>query len=297
MRFRVFGTLAAAVSFVVAIPGSLSHSPPVSAPFEYSVHVIVLDRNGNPAADPAPADLGVRIGGVPANVVRVARADEPLSVALLVDHCTRFPLELRTGLKAFVGAMAPAARVAVTTMGGAPTPLVRSTDDVATLAEAVGKPVPHACLGLHAVDAIREAYRSDDVRGVERAAVVAVIGHGGDASTEDVAALLAEIRESRAPLFVVRFPAEPTTRPGEQSNLAALLTEGPAFTGGQRLDLLSAGALRSQLERVAAALKSQLRVDVVLDEPPPAGRLLRLEVVATRKGHVALAPVAVRLGS
>jgi len=300
MRFGFIGAVVLAAGPALAAGGQPPQVPTATAAGpEYSLYVSVLDSRGAAVVAVDSLDLSLRVGGMSADIVRVVPAKEPMTIALLVDHCTTSLTsltDLRRGLKAFVGAVAGPNRVALMTVGGAPTLLVRYTDDAAMLTGAAGGLTRLACLGLHVIDAIREVYQSAEIRRADRAVVVALVGHGGDADMSDVAPLLTVVRDSHVPLFVVRFQAESAgaPAPGEQSNLAALLTEGPTFSGGLRLDLLSASALQRQLARLAAILSNQYRVDFRLDGAPANAQAYRLEVFSTRSGWRVLAPVSIR---
>jgi hypothetical protein len=294
MRATFAGLIALVAGLVVQAGGQAQQAPVSAAGPGFSLYVSVLDRRGTPVAAVDPSDLDLRVGGMSADIVSVAPASEPLTIALLVDHCGRSPTDLRRALTTFVNTTAGPHRVSLITMGGAPTELVPYTDEAATLVEAVRRLPRATCLGLHLIEALRELYRSSELRDADRAVVVALVGHPGDAETSDVAPLLTVIRDSGVPLFVVRFPAEVTDAAGEQSNLAALLNEGPVFSGGQRRDVLSTAGLETQLKRLATVLESQYRLEFTLDGTPAASRAYRLEVFATRPDWRVLAPVAIR---
>jgi hypothetical protein len=250
----------------------------------YSACVRVLDNHNRAVTRVSATELQLRLNGTRATVLRVTPIEDSLTIAVLVDHCTKAVLEVRAALDAFVRALAPAHRVGVFTVGGVPAVLVPFTNDGDTLSRAVGSLGRVACTSLHAIDGVRQAYRSDEVRQARRAAVVAIVAHGMDESLEDVAPLLAEITASGKPFFSVRFKAEPDAAMSEASNLTALLSAAPTDSGGTTFSLLSAAGLGSALTSLAAVLSSELLVEFSLEAPPAPDRPLEVDAKTARRG-------------
>lgn len=250
----------------------------------YSACVRVLDNHNRAITRVSSAELQLRVNGVTATVLRVTPIGDPLTIVVLIDHCTKAVFEVRAALDAFVRVLAPAHRVGVLTVGGVPAVLVPVTSEVQMLSRAISSLGRVGCTGLHTIDGVREAYRSDEVRKAGRAAVVAIVGHGRDASFEDVAPVIAEITTSGHPFFAVRFKAEPDAALGEDSNLTALLSEGPTDSGGTTFSLLSAAGLGSTLTSLASVLSSEQLVEFSLDPPPTPDRPLEVDAKTIRPG-------------
>jgi len=247
--------------------------------------VRVIDDHRRAVADVSGADLQVRINGAKATILRVAPMQDPLTIAVLVDHCTQAIVDVRTAVDAFVRALAPANRVGVVTVGGVPAMLVPFTNDTEALSQGVGGLGRIGCTGLHVIDGIREAYRSVEIRKAGRGAVVAIVGHGTDASLENVAALMAEVMATGKPLFTVRYEGDPDAGMNEASNLTALLSNGPTDSGGTAFALLHAAGLRSALASLASILSSELRVEFSLERAPAPDQPLEVQAKSRRRGH------------
>ena len=250
----------------------------------YSAYVRVLDKQSRAVPQVSAADLQLRVDGAKATVQRVTPVGDPLTTAVLIDQCTKAVVEVRAAVDAFVRELAPAHRVGIFTIGGVPAGLVPFTNDAEALSRAAGSLSRGVCTGLHAIDGVRDAYRSDEVRKAGRAAIVAIVGHGRDASLEDVGPLIAEVTASGTPFFAVRFKAEPDAALGEASNLTALLSAGPAESGGTTFSLLSAAGLKSALTSLASALLSEQLVEFTLDSTPAPDRPLRVDAKTRRRG-------------
>ncbi len=249
----------------------------------YSAYVRVLDNHNRAVTQVSAAELQLRVNGATATILRVTPMRDPLTIAVLVDHCTKAVFEVRAAVDAFVRALAPGHRVGVFTVGGVPAVLVPFTNDAETLSRAVGSLGRVGCTGLHAIDGVREAYRSDEIRKAERAAVVAIVGHGMDASLENVAALMEEVRTSGKPFFTVRFKGEPDAALTEASNLTALLSTAPTDSGGTTFTLLSAAGLGSTLTSLTAILSSEQLVEFSLDPAPAPNQPLEVDAKTKRR--------------
>jgi hypothetical protein len=250
----------------------------------YSAYVRVLDNHNRAVEQASAAELQLRLNGVRATILRISPAQDPLTIGVLVDHCTKAVFEVRAAVDAFVGALVPAHRVGVFTVGGVPAVLAPFTTDADALSRALAGLGLVGCTGLHVIDGVREAYRSDEIRKARRAAVVAIVGHGMDASLENVAALREEVRTSGTPFFTVRFRGEQETALTEASNLTALLSTAPADSGGTTFTLLSAAGLESTLAGLAAILSSEQLVEFSLDPAPVPDQPLEVDAKTTRRG-------------
>ena len=64
----------------------LSPAAPRAQAIQRSMYVSALDEAGAPVADLGPSDFLVREDKAPREVLRVAAADEPMQMAVLVDN-------------------------------------------------------------------------------------------------------------------------------------------------------------------------------------------------------------------
>jgi hypothetical protein len=91
------------------------------------IYVSVVDRKGTPVTGLTEKDFTVREDNVLRDVIRVAPAEAPLDIVVLVDDSqaatTAIPY-IRDGLTEFAEKMLPKARIGLVTIGERPTNIV-----------------------------------------------------------------------------------------------------------------------------------------------------------------------------
>jgi len=103
---------------------------------ERVIHASVVDQKGNPVQGLSEKDFIVREDGQAREVLRVAKDDDLLQIALLVDNSVEMRnrvADLRRGMTAFVSALRPGIQVSLITLAERPTIVVPYTADRAAL--------------------------------------------------------------------------------------------------------------------------------------------------------------------
>ncbi len=109
---------------------------------ERVVYASVVDRDGTPVLDLTAKDFIVREDGVAREVLRVARDEDPLQVALLIDNSTSMRsrvTQLRKAAAAFVKATREGVPIALITLAERPTIVVGYTTERGVLLNAIDK--------------------------------------------------------------------------------------------------------------------------------------------------------------
>src|SRR5512144_1796519 len=114
----------ALVAIGVVAAGRSPAAPQDARARERSMYVSVTDRQGLPVTGLPARDFLVREDGVAREVLVAEPADDPITLALLVDNSaasTPYIADIRRGLTAFVKKMAGPNPIAVMTFGDRPT--------------------------------------------------------------------------------------------------------------------------------------------------------------------------------
>ena len=248
----------------VAVVAALAPAP-AHAQAERSVYASVLDKAGAPVAALTASDFVVREDGVRREVLRAARADETLQIAVLVDTSQaveRHVNDVRTALKGFVREMS-GHELAIIGFGERPTVLADYTADPARLEEGIGRLFARRGSGAYALDAIVEASRGLRRREGARHVIVLITTEGPEFSNRYHQDVLEELYSSATlQSFVLTRRGGPALDdPRRQREIT--LAEGAVDTGGRREHLLTSMALEDRLRNLAVELKNQYRVDYV----------------------------------
>jgi hypothetical protein len=229
------------------------------------VYVSALDKTGAPVAALAPTDVIVREDNVAREVLRVAPADEPMQIALLIDNSQAaepFIRDYREGLGAFVTAVTAGTEsgmrneVAVITVGERPTIAQDFSFDRTRLLAATGRIFSTMGSASYLLDGIIEVSQGLSKRGAMRPVIVAITTEGPELSDRDYRQVLDPLRVSGAALHVLVIG-----RPiNNEHDRGVVLTEGPRNSGGQYDNLLAPTALTSRLKQLANELTHQFRV-------------------------------------
>jgi hypothetical protein len=260
------------------------------------LYVSVLDGRGAPVSDIGPADLMVREDNTTREVLRVARAEEPMQIALVVDDSEEaepYIRDYREALPEFIRAVLGDQRTAGThqisliALAARPTVLTDYTSDTARLLQGVQRIFAQSGTGTYLLDAIVEVSEGIRRRGSARPLIVAVTTEGPELSGRQFDHVLDSLRESGAAfhVVVVGLPVN------DSVDRAIVLARGPKESGGSYDNLLTGMALTSRMKTLAAELTAQYRVTYARPQTliPPE----RVTVSAARPGITVRGTLAV----
>ena len=246
----------------------LSPATPHAQAIPRSMYVSALDEAGAPVADLGPSDFLVREDKAPREVLRVAAADEPMQLAILVDNsqaARNYIADIRTGLEGFVDrdderhqerAVDHRARRAA---DGPREPVDRSRPDhegrLPDLRAAPERQLP-ARRPHRGQQGIREARSA-------RPVIVVITTEGPEFSSRRYEDVLKPLHEVGAALHVLVLGPPSNSIDEDARNRSAVLDEGPRTTGGRREiapgQLRAAGRVEEARHRAEAAVSRHLR--------------------------------------
>jgi Ca-activated chloride channel family protein len=259
---------------------------------QHSVYVSVVDSKGDPATGLTVNDLRVREDGVVREVLKVAPATEPLTVALLVDdsqatqNATQF---IREAVDDFITALAGKGELSISTFGERPTLLADYTTDTVKLKAAAKRIFPRQGAGAYLMDAIVEVSRGFQKREATRGIIaVLTIDDEVEFSNRNFENVLSELQKGRAALHVISLGSPSNSLNDEMRNRNQSIAEGTERTGGRRDNVLALMGAASRMKQLAAELINQYQVTYARPDTliPPD----KLEVTATKPGLTLRAP-------
>ena len=230
---------------------------------ERTLYVSAVDHAGEPVERLGPDAFVVREDDVRREVLRVAKATEPIDIALLVDNSSAISdalIYVRGSLSSFVARMAPGNQMAIVALADRPTIFVDYTSDAGRLADGTRRVFPMPQSGMTLLDAIAEAAQGMARRETPRAVMVAVVTDGVEFTNRYSRDVVSAVRKAGAALHIVgvgRFVHSEEHGIRERS---FLLTEGPRASGGGYATLLSPTGLEPAMMRLARELSSQYKV-------------------------------------
>jgi hypothetical protein len=254
---------------------------------EREIVISALDAKKAPVRDLSPSDVVVREDGVAREVLRVRRASEPLTIAVLVDDSTAATpaaSDIRTGLQEFFGALQGQHEMALITFGDRSTLLVDYTRDKERLKRAALRIFPRIGAGAYFMDAVADAARGLTKREAKRPVIVAIMTEGIEYSNSTYQLVLRRLFDSRAALhvLVLGMGSRADAVQDETRNRNIVLDEGTRGTGGRRDQLLSSLALGPTLRELAVELEHQWIV--TYGRPDSLLQPERVQVEAKREG-------------
>jgi VWFA-related protein len=273
----------------------------VAQAIQRSMFVSVVDDAGAPVPDLGPADFVVREDNVAREVLRVAPADEPMQIAVLVDtsQTARDDIShMRTALPPFVTALTnpnEAGRkneVAIIAFGERPTIFTDYTTSAAELQKGINRIWSQQNAGAYLLDAILEVSQGFKKREATRPVIVGIAAEGQELSYRHYDQVLGPLRDSGAALYalMVGTPFNDLTDEGRSRSI--VLDQGPTSTGGRRDQLLTPMALPDRLKQLANELTHQYRVTYARPQsliPPEKVTVTTTRAGATARGRLAKA--------
>lgn len=245
---------------------------------ERIIYASVVDQRGNPVPGLTEKDFIVREDGQAREVLRVAKDDDPLQVALLVDNSVTMRnkvSDLRRGMTAFVTALRPGIEVSVITLAERPTILVPYTASKAALQTGIDRVIALNA-GNYLLDGIAEASQGLARRPNVRSAIAVMTGRGPEYSYREYTDVLRIVRESGTPALHVMlvgaidvdtefadrtssiYEGQRDNRGGAERDI--VLGRLTKETGGRYEEVLSTSALSLKLRQMASELSNQYRV-------------------------------------
>jgi VWFA-related protein len=224
---------------------------------ERVVYTSVVDRDGTPVLDLTARDFVVREDGVAREVLRVARDEDPLQVALLVDNSTsmrsRLP-QLRKAAAAFVKATREGVPIALITLAERPTIVVGYTTERGVLLNAIAKMFSFEA-GNYLLDGIAETSQGLTKRTMWRSAIAVITGLGPELSYRQYTEVLRFFREGGATLHVLQLGMGFGAQGRE-----IVVSRGTSETGGRFEEVLTPAALEVKAHQLGTEISNQYRV-------------------------------------
>src|SRR5436309_14793122 len=194
----------------LALAAALILSATVSAQVDERVmYASVIDNKGAPVANVTAKDLIIREDGQAREILNIAKDEDPLQIALLVDNSVSMRDKLSDLCKAvgtFISSLRPGVQVALLTLAERPTIVVNYTSDRAALLKGVDRIVAYDA-GNYVLDGLAEASEGLSKRTLARSVMVVVTGQGPELSYRHYTDALRPLRESGAALHAIMVTA------------------------------------------------------------------------------------------
>ncbi len=221
--------LAAAALLLPATPGAQA--------IPRAMYVSALDEAGAPVADLGPSDFLVREDKAPREVLRVASADEPMQVAILVDNsqaARSYISDIRNGLESFVTDMTNGKKneLSITALAERPTNLASPTSDRAQLLKGVYRIFEQRQSGSYLLDALIEVSKGFAKREAQRPVIVVVTTEGPEFSSRRYEDVLKPLHEVGAALHVLVLGPRRAASAKTRGTAPPCSTKGRALPAG-----------------------------------------------------------------
>jgi hypothetical protein len=290
MHPRFVGSFAA-MGFALFATAGLGPAPVAAvAQGQQKAALVTVIADGNSRMNALTAkDFVVTEDNAKREVVDAQLADDPLSIALLIDT-TQPPMgmipptqDLRKAVTTFVRlvqASSPSVKISLTEMAGAAVTSVDFTTKFADLEKGIGKLVPNEPRAAVLLEALVDASKRLGEQPPPRRAIVSVDFNSLEGSAERTLKTAVDaVHKAGATLW-------PVSVRGSSANISATpireeaLNKITAANGGMRLQPVDAPGLESNLRTVANSLTSQYTVTFVR----PGGGTPKTTTIATATG-------------
>lgn len=263
---------------MAASAGVAARSPDAQAN-TMSALITVLAPASGPVTDLTPKDFTVHAGKRTLEVTAAEHATQPLSIELLVDNSQPTGImaptaDLRSALQGFLQAIRaaePDAQIGMYTFAGASIPSVKLGAPNADLDKAISllAPAPQSSGAL--LLALEDASRDLASRPPPRRAIVSVDFASAE-STPDTAVrnVPNTVYQSGATVWAVSLTGAVPEMPKRDSVLNMVTRK----SGGQKISVMQASGLATQLKAIANGLLSQYTIQF----PRPSGQLEELKI-------------------
>ena len=289
---RIF-TICAAVLVAYAIAG-VSPRRAAAQAIQKSLYVSVVNDAGVPVPDLGTTDFIVKEDNTAREVLSVRPADEPMTIALLVDtsQMARNDIaHMRTALPPFVTTLTnpnergEKSQIALIGFGERPTILTDYTSNPDALKKGIDRIWAQSGSGPYFVDAVYDVVQAFKKRETARPVIVAVVAEGRELSYRQYDQVLDPLRASGAPLYALMLGSPSGSISDEARNRNMVLDKGTTDTGGRRDQVLAPSALKDRLTLLATQLLHMYRVTYA--RPQSLIQPERVTVSAAKPGMVA----------
>ena len=245
---RIFLALAAVLAAAVTLHAQAD---------ERVIYTSVVDKDGAPVLDLGIKDFIVREDGQAREILSVARDNDPLQIALLVDNSVSMRPRLtvlRKAVAAFIESTRDDVQLALITLAERPTILVGYTTDRAALRKAAENMFAYEAAN-YLLDGISETSQGLAKRTMWRSAIAVITGIGPEMSYRQYTEVLRFFREGGASLHVLQLGSGI----GEQGR-EIVISKGTSETGGRFEEVLVPTQLELKSRQLATELSNQYRV-------------------------------------
>jgi hypothetical protein len=258
--------IAAAIGVGAAIVGATLVR---AQPRERSMYVSVVNDAGAPVENLGPSDFVVREDNVAREVLRVAPADDPMQIEILVDNSQAardYIRDMRAALPPFVDALTEPTEsgrhneVGIVALAERPTILAEPTFDRAQLRKGIDRIFAQSGSGSYLLDAIIEVSKGFKKRDAQRPVIVAITTEGPEFSSRHFDLVLTPLKDSSASLNAIVIGPMSNDTSDDAHNRNIVLDQGPRDSGGHFEHLLTSMALANKLPQLAAELTHQYKV-------------------------------------
>jgi VWFA-related protein len=247
-------------------------APAVQAPAQRSVFVTAAATDGRPLGALTAADVRVREGGQPRQVVRIEPSRATLQVAVVVEELLAPDNDVRRSVANFIDKIRMSGQLALYVVSKRTERRVDYTSEILPFANAINRFPVRAVEQGNVVQALYEVAKEQ--RAVEgRRAIVVVAQQSAQVSNVTADTVTTELRATRGVLYAATLAGfETSTAPsgatsggrkldleGQVSGLDRdrLFNDGTRQTGGLHLSSQRTAGLWDALERIASELQNQ----------------------------------------
>ena len=245
---RLFLALAAVLAAAVTLHAQAD---------ERVIYTSVVDKDGAPVLDLGIKDFIVREDGQAREILSVARDNDPLQIALLVDNSVSMRPRLavlRKAVAAFIESTRDDVQLALITLAERPTILVGYTTDRAALRKAAENMFAYEAAN-YLLDGISETSQGLAKRTMWRSAIAVITGIGPEMSYRQYTEVLRFFREGGASLHVLQLGSGIGAQGRE-----IVVSKGTSETGGRFEEVLVPTRLELKSRQLATELSNQYRV-------------------------------------
>jgi len=224
---------------------------------ERVIYTSVVDKDGAPVLDLSIKDFIVREDGQAREILSVARDNDPLQIALLVDNSVAMRPRLtvlRKAVAAFIESTRDDVQLALITLAERPTILVGYTTDRAALRKAAENMFSYEAAN-YLLDGISETSQGLAKRTMWRSAIAVITGIGPEMSYRQYTEVLRFFREGGASLHVLQVGSGLGAQGRE-----IVVSKGTSETGGRFEEVLVPTRLELKSRQLATELSNQYRV-------------------------------------